>query len=152
MRPPSAASDNRSEKLRFGAGGVGVQPGAGYGANGIWQVNREGQPFGPSPHGSSWGDTPWTEAYRYPGSRQVGIGKEILTRFPWWRLEPHPDWVSGAATPDDPLGNHAAGIPGELRLIYFARPFVPWAVSSRSITSSCGLVPLYSPVQFSLTI
>src|SRR5581483_8513710 len=26
-----------------------------YGANGIWQVNRAEKPFGPSPHGRSWG-------------------------------------------------------------------------------------------------
>jgi hypothetical protein len=98
-----------------------------YGANGIWQLNGEKEPYGPSPHGSSWGDTPWTVAYRLPGSAQVGIGKAILQRYPWWRLEPHPEWVSGAATVDDPLGNHAAGIHGELRIIYFARPFFPWA-------------------------
>lgn len=29
-----------------------------YGANGIWQVNTREKPYGPSPHGRSWGDTP----------------------------------------------------------------------------------------------
>ena len=33
-----------------------------YGANGIWQVNRRGTPYGPSPHGRSWGSIPWDEA------------------------------------------------------------------------------------------
>ena len=37
-----------------------------YGANGIWQVNTREQPFGPSPHGRSWGDVPWDVAARTP--------------------------------------------------------------------------------------
>ena len=46
-----------------------------YGANGIWQLNTSGQPYGLSPHGTSWGNTPWEEAYRLPGSEQVGIAR-----------------------------------------------------------------------------
>ena len=37
-----------------------------YGANGIWQVNTRETPFGPSPHGLAWGNTPWEEAYQLP--------------------------------------------------------------------------------------
>ena len=37
-----------------------------YGANGIWQVNTRERPFGPSPHGRSWGDVPWDVAARTP--------------------------------------------------------------------------------------
>jgi len=121
-----------------------------YGANGIWQLNGSVEAYGPSPHGSSWGDTPWTEAYRLPGSTQVGVAKGILERYPWWRMTPHPEWVSSAATVDDPLGNHAAGIPGELRIIYFCRPFVPWAKEGNKVL---GLEPdvaydarFYSPI------
>jgi hypothetical protein len=97
-----------------------------YGANGIWQLNRAEQPYGPSPHGASWGDTPWTEAYRLPGSEQVGLGKRFLTRYPWWRLEPHQDWVEPAADPQNPMQPFAAGIPERLRIIYLPRPVFPW--------------------------
>ena len=40
-----------------------------YGANGIWQVNTIAKPYGNSPHGHSWGDTPWEVAYQLPGSK-----------------------------------------------------------------------------------
>lgn len=90
-----------------------------YGANGIWQVNRREAPFGPSPHGMCWGNTPWDEAAALPGSAQVGVGKRILERYPWWRLEPHPEWVDPAWSEKNYFGAYAAGIPGELRVIYF---------------------------------
>jgi hypothetical protein len=89
-----------------------------YGANGLWQLNTREHPFGPSPHGRSWGDTPWDEAYRLPGSRQLGLGKALLLQYPWWRLEPHPEWVQPHWTSDNYILPYAAGIPGELRIIY----------------------------------
>ncbi len=91
----------------FLSGGAGHT----YGANGVWQLNRRDQSFGPSPHGASWGETPWEDAYQLPGSKHVGIGKLLLAKYPWWKLEPHPEWVDGDMT-------FAAGIPGQLRFIY----------------------------------
>ncbi len=49
------------QRLMFWASLLSGACGFTYGANGIWQFNEEGIPFGPSPHGSSWGDTPWWE-------------------------------------------------------------------------------------------
>jgi len=97
-----------------------------YGANGIWQLNRPERPYGPSPHGASWGDTPWQEAYRLPGSQQVGLGKRFLSRYPWHLLEPHQGWVEPAADPQNPMQPFAAGIPERLRIIYLPRPVFPW--------------------------
>jgi hypothetical protein len=98
-----------------------------YGANGLWQLNRPEQPYGASPHGASWGDTPWQEAYRLPGSTQLGLGKRLLQRWEWWRFQPHPEWVEPRAAAPDYLRGHAAGIPGVVRVFYFARPLVPWS-------------------------
>lgn len=98
-----------------------------YAANGIWQVNTRQKPYGPSPHGMTWGNTPWEEARRLAGSTYVGVGKRILERLPWWRLEPHPEWTEpnwSDSLNDEPFtcGKHdvplAAGIPGQLHLIY----------------------------------
>jgi hypothetical protein len=89
-----------------------------YGANGIWQINLPGAPFGPSPHGRSWGDTPWTEAYRLPGSRQLGLGKRLLERYRWWLFEPHPEWADPHWTEGNFALPYAAGIPGEVRVIF----------------------------------
>jgi hypothetical protein len=112
-----------------------------YGANGIWQINTAAQPFGPSPHGGCWGDTPWDVAMQLPGSEQVGWGKKLLMRYSWWRLEPHPEWVDPhwsrdskelRETPGVPADlqvtdtyrlPYAAGIPGELRIVFIPPMF-----------------------------
>ena len=89
-----------------------------YGANGIWQVNTAEQPYGPSPHGSSWGDTPWDVAYKLPGSRQLGLGKRLLERYAWWQFESHPEWIEPHQTPENRLGCYAAGIPGQVHVMF----------------------------------
>ena len=90
-----------------------------YGANGIWQLNSREELYGPSPHGSTWGNTPWEEAYLLPGSKQVGLGKRLLERYDWWKFEPHPEWVECPAGKDNGyLGAYAAGIPGNVRVIF----------------------------------
>ncbi len=117
------------EIQRFSVWGGFLSGAAGhtYGANGIWQVNRREQPYGKSPHGGDWGQTPWDEAMKLPGSRQVGLARKLLERFEWWRFEPHPDWISLELPKESPLrasGKEAmatpfaAGIPREVRIIY----------------------------------
>ena len=82
-----------------------------YGAAGIWHAGVDGD------HGNwgGWGGQPydwttWKEGMNYPGSKQLGIGKRLLEEYPWWRFEPHPEWVEA--------GCFAAGIPKEVRFIY----------------------------------
>ena len=89
-----------------------------YGANGIWQMNSVNKPYGPSPHGLSWGDTPWEEAYKLPGSRQLGLGKKLMEKYEWWRFEQHQEWVKSDGLTDGNLGYFAAGIPGKVRVIF----------------------------------
>jgi hypothetical protein len=103
-----------------------------YGAGGIWQMNSE------TVHGSTAYETiPWHVAMHYPGSAQLGLGKKLLEEYPWWRFEPHPEWVEPHSTTllEPHAGwydNHqkwaelksrwdlpyAAGISGEVRFIY----------------------------------
>jgi len=92
-----------------------------YGANGIWQVNTRERPYGPSPHGMAWGNTPWEDAYQLPGSGQLGLAKRLLERYEWWRFEPHPEWVEPHAGESNYFAPYAAGIPGRVRVI-----FLPW--------------------------
>jgi len=98
-----------------------------YGANGIFQFNSEGEVFGPSPHGGAWGNMLWREAYRWPGATQIAIGKRLLERFEWWRLEPHQEWVEPCAAEPDYFRPYAAGIPGKLRLVYLPGAVAPWS-------------------------
>jgi hypothetical protein len=93
-----------------------------YGANGIWQVNEQGRPYGPSSHDTNWGNRPWDEAMRLPGSGQLGIGKAVLERYPWWEFMPRQEWVEPRADEENPWQNYAAGIPGRVRVIYIPRP------------------------------
>jgi len=95
-----------------------------YGANGIWQVNTKKKPYGPSPHGLAWGNRPWDEAAQLPGSRHLGISKRLLERYPWWNLEPHPEWIEPHWSKDNYGAPYAAGIPGRLMIAYF--PSFPW--------------------------
>lgn len=97
-----------------------------YGANGVWQFNRPGEPFGPSPFGQTWGGDTWEEAAQYPGSRQIGLAKKFLTKYSFWRLQPHPEWIAPRPDPEDFLPPYVAGIPGELRIAYLP-PFTLWA-------------------------
>ena len=59
-----------------------------YGANGVWQVNRENDPFGNSPGGATWGALPWREAMELPGSSQLALAKALLLTLPWHQLAP----------------------------------------------------------------
>jgi hypothetical protein len=102
-----------------------------YGANGIWQCNRPGEPHGKSPHGGSYGKIPWNEAMHLPGSRQMGLAKAFLEQYPWQRFEPHPEWAVCKTEPPVrldgctwiwfPEGNPAKDAPAAKR--YFRRSF-----------------------------
>ncbi len=100
-----------------------------YGANGIWQVNRRDLPHGASPHGGDYGHLPWEDAMNLPGSRQLAMAKSLLTKYPWFDFEPHPEWVAYAKEevtkeenePDEIAKfevPYAAGIPMKVRMIY----------------------------------
>ncbi len=74
-----------------------------YGANGIWQCNRPGQPHGPSPHhppdSAGYGKIPWTESMNLAGSAQVGHGKRLFEKYSWQKFTPHPEWATYASDP-----------------------------------------------------
>ena len=84
-----------------------------YGANGIWQVNTREKPYGPSPHGRSWGGPAWNDACRLPGSHQLGLGKSLLMRYSWWKLKARPELVEPHWTHENYWQAFAAQIPGE---------------------------------------
>mgnify|MGYP000238801712 CR=1 FL=1 len=112
------ASREEVQRFLFWSNMLSGAAGFTYGANGIWQVNTEQEPFGPSPHGRTWGNVPWNQAAAYPGSRQLGLGASLLRRYQWWRFEPHPEWVEPHWTPQNYEQPYAAGIPRQLKFIY----------------------------------
>ncbi len=112
------ASREEVQRFMFWSSILSGAAGHTYGANGLWQVNRAEQPFGPSPHGHSWGDTPWDVAARLPGSRQLGLAKRLLERYQWWRLEPRPEIVEPHWSQQNYVQPYAAVIPGEAYLVF----------------------------------
>lgn len=128
-----------------------------YGANGVWESYTNTHPF----HRIKWSFMTWEEGMNLPGSYQVGIAKQLLERYPWWRFEPHPEWVEPRSTtflePQDayfgfdrfynptewfkpPEGRfdlaYAAGMPGEVRFIY-----IPSRGFNRTPPTILGLEP-----------
>ncbi|HVT91936.1 MAG TPA: DUF4038 domain-containing protein [Bryobacteraceae bacterium] len=89
-----------------------------YGANGIWQVNTREKPYGLSPHGHAWGGPPWDVAAQLPGSTDLGLGKKLLMRYSWWKLEPAPDMVQPHWTAENYWQPFAARIPGEAVIVF----------------------------------
>ncbi|MEZ5702798.1 MAG: DUF4038 domain-containing protein [Burkholderiaceae bacterium] len=59
-----------------------------YGANGVWQVNREQDPFGNSPSGGNWGSIPWRQSMHLPGASQLALAKALLLTLPWHQMKP----------------------------------------------------------------
>ena len=101
-----------------------------YGANGIWQLNEEGNPFRNNPIGIHWGDTPWREAMNFKGATQLGLAKKFLETLPWNEFEPHEEWVvcdENNKDKDEFAGNEpwACGIEGKIRLFYFSLTHAP---------------------------
>ncbi|MDQ6631854.1 MAG: DUF4038 domain-containing protein, partial [Verrucomicrobiota bacterium] len=107
-----------------------------YGANGIWQVNRKGDPHGPSPYATSgigYGKISWDEAMNLAGSSQVAFGKKLFEQYPWQNFQPHPEWATFGGKSSSlnfegsqwiwfPEGNPAQNAPAEKR--FFRRAFV----------------------------
>ena len=80
-----------------------------YGAAGVWHASVEGDP---GLH-NVYDRTTWDRGMNMEGSTQLGLAKEFLTSYPWYRFEPHPEWTEE--------GSFAAGIPGEVRFIYMPK-------------------------------
>jgi len=94
------------QRYVFWASMLSGSAGLTYGAAGIWHASVEGDPGIANVY--DW--TTWKEGMGYPGSTQLGIGKNLLEQYPWSRFEVHPEWAETDC--------FAAGIPGEVRFIY----------------------------------
>lgn len=70
-------------------------------------------------------DDTWDESYDLPGSRQMGVGRRLLERFEWHRFQAQPELVDPHWTAENRFLPYAAGIAGEIHLIYFpGHPFL----------------------------
>jgi hypothetical protein len=113
---------NRQEIVRFDFWSAILSGAAGhtYGAGGIFEMESKKEPYGLTPDGNwhSYRDEPWDVAATFPGAQQLAWGKALLQQFEWWRLEPHPEWVTPHWSGAKYLLPFAAFIPGELAIVY----------------------------------
>lgn len=107
------------QRLAFWSSIISGANGFTYGANGVWQVNQPGKPFGNSPSGGNWGDTPWEDAYKMDGSKHLGLAVKLLQNYDWWDFQSHPEWVSVRGEKDDINVPFSTGIPSKVRIIYY---------------------------------
>lgn len=114
------------QRLSFWTSVLCGSKGYGYGANGIWQVNTSQEPFGPSPHGAVWGNTPWDEALQLKGAQHINLGKQLLESFPWQTLEPIHTQLSPIPSLNEAKAPRMAGIDDTLRIVYFYGGLAPW--------------------------
>jgi len=128
-------TDPKMQRLTFWSAVLSGAKGYSYGANGVWQVNTKAQPFGPSPHGGSWGDTPWSESLYFHGASQLGLAKKLIENYPWWLTEPHQEWIIPQKNTYHYATPKAAGIPGKLRIIYFPNIRTYWQHSRYKIVN-----------------
>jgi hypothetical protein len=112
-----------TQRLCFWGSMLGGAGGYCYGANGIWQFNRQGDPFGNSPHGRTWGGDPWEVAMRYPGSEQIGASKKLLARYEFSEIRSHQEWIEPRPNEAGGLPPYAGGIAGKVRFFYFLNTF-----------------------------
>lgn len=115
------ASREEVQRFMFWSSILSGAGGHTYGANGLWQVNRPEQPFGLSPHGHSWGGPSWELASQLPGSRQLGLGKSLLSRYSWWKLEPASQLVEPRWTAENYWQPFASHIPSEAVIAFTPR-------------------------------
>lgn len=142
-RQPSFMGEVCFEGMHGGGSGPKIQrflfwttvlsgaPGYSYGTDATWQFNRRDEPFGPSPHGMTWGNIPWEDGYQLPGSIHLGVGRSILEGLEWWKLEPRPEWVTPVANPENIMRPYCASAGRETRVIYLPKGLAPWAAPIR---------------------
>ncbi len=114
------------QRIVFWSSILSGAPGHSYGADAIWQFNTIEDPFGKSPSGHIWGNTPWEIAFQWPGSAHVGVGWSILSGFDWHRLQPAPSMIAPAANPDEPRHAYAATLGSDVLMIYLPEGVAPW--------------------------
>ncbi len=112
------------QRLSFWSSVLNGSKGFGYGANGIWQVNRENEPFGASPSGASWGDMPFKDALYLKGAKDISRAVSFLDRFEWWRFKSKNNSLEPRAKPKYNI--NIAGIDDILRVIYIYQQLALW--------------------------
>jgi hypothetical protein len=66
-----------------------------YGAAPIYEVNNPDKPLH---HFGQYTFMTWKEGMDFPGAYQIGLGAQLLQKYPWWQFTPHPEWITPRGT------------------------------------------------------
>jgi hypothetical protein len=101
-----------AEDIRYGAWAAILSGAAGhsYGGGNVWWANVPEAPH----RDQTWPHEPNFEknTLDYPGARSLAVLARFLRGLDWWRLEPHPELISGAPS------RLCAAVPGQEYLVY----------------------------------
>jgi hypothetical protein len=97
------------QRFLFWTGMTSGLAGYTYGANGIWQMDSAREPLSVK---NAWGAGTWESAMHYPGSRQVGLGRQFLERLDWSQMQP-----DDAEAPEGRIGSFA--LAADHRRLYY---------------------------------
>lgn len=103
------------QRFLFWSGMTSGLAGYTYGANGIWQMASVRESQGVP---NAWGSGTWESAMHYPGSLQVGLGRQLLDRLGWNEMRPSDD-----EPPEGRVGAFAL-VADHRRLYYFPSALV----------------------------
>ena len=110
------------QRVSFWSSVLNGSKGFGYGANGIWQVNNDNEPFGKSPSGAAWGNIAYNKAIEFKGALDIAKSKEFLEEFEWYKLKS----VDIIDSKDDIKEPSVATIDNTIFIAYFYNPIAPW--------------------------
>jgi hypothetical protein len=65
-----------------------------YGANPVFEAYSTDKPF----QRTKYTLMTWDEGMNLPGAEEISLGAKLLQQYPWWQLEPHPEWVAPRGT------------------------------------------------------
>lgn len=82
------------QRIAFWLAMLNGAAGHSYGANGTWESYSGDKPL----HRWKWSFMTWEEGMNLPGSYHIGLGAKLLRQYPWWKFEPHPEWIAPRGT------------------------------------------------------
>ena len=65
-----------------------------YGANPVFEAYSTDKPF----QRVKYTLMTWDEGMNLPGAEEISLGAKLLEKYPWWQLDPHPEWVAPRGT------------------------------------------------------
>lgn len=123
-----------------------------YGADGIFNMSHEDDPFGSCYYGTNWGEHTWQEAMNFEGAAQVGAGRKYLNKYEWWKLVPAQDIVEDPEEEMEYEHTVAARIEDDLIIAYKQRLLNrianPYCMKFKNLKSGTSYqVKAYNPLR-----